>query len=109
VAVVIHQESSRVFSSRHAGGRRTNFWVREERRLVNHYYFYLRDPEYGEGFVRRSSYAPFQARICLNARGYLAAQLRRHRVPFRTMDNCVVEVADPAILAEIASLRCPAR
>jgi DNA-binding transcriptional ArsR family regulator len=102
VAVVVHQESARVFTSRHAGGRRTNFWVREERRLVNHYYFYLRDREYGDGFVRISSYAPFQMRIWLNAHGYLAAQLRRRRVPFRTVDNCVVEVADPAVLATIA-------
>jgi hypothetical protein len=92
---VVHQESARVFTSRHAGGRRTNFWVREERRLVNHYYFYLRDREYGDGFVRISSYAPFQTRIWLNGHGYLAAQLRRRRVAFRTLDNCVVEVADP--------------
>jgi hypothetical protein len=103
VAVVVHQESARVFASRHAGGRRTNFWVREERRLVNHYYFYLRDREYGDGFVRISSYAPFQTRIWLNAHGYLAAQLRRRRIAFRTLDNCVVEVANPAGLAEIAA------
>jgi hypothetical protein len=102
VAVVVHQESARVFTSRHAGGRRTHFWVREERRLVNHYYFYLRDREYGDGFVRISSYAPFQTRIWLNAHGYLAAQLRQRRVAFRTLDNCVVEVADPAALSEIA-------
>jgi hypothetical protein len=102
VAVVVHQESARVFTSRHAGGRRTNFWVHEERRLVNHYYFYLRDRAYGDGFVRISSYAPFQTRIWLNAHGYLAAQLRRRRLGFRTLDNCVVEVAKPAVLAEIA-------
>jgi hypothetical protein len=102
VAVVVHQESARVFTSRHAGGRRTNFWVQEERRLVNHYYFYLRDQEYGDGFVRISSYAPFPTRIWLNAHGYLAAQLRRRRVAFRTLDNCLVEVADPATLAAMA-------
>lgn len=102
VAVVVHQESARVFTSRHAGGRRTNFWVREERRLVNHYYFYLRDREYGDGFVRVSSYAPFQTRIWLNAHGYLAAQLRRRRIGFRTLDNCIVEVGDPVALATIA-------
>jgi hypothetical protein len=102
VAVVAHQESARIFTSRHAGGRRTNFWVHEERRLVNHYYFYLRDREYGDGFVRISSYPPFSARIWLNAHGYLAAQLRRHRLAFRTLDNCVVDVADPAVLAKIA-------
>jgi len=102
VAIVAHQESARVFTSRHAGGRRTNFWVREERRLVNHYYFYLRDREYGDGFVRISSYAPFQTRIWLNAHGYLTAQLRRRRIAFRPADNCVVDVADPAALATIA-------
>jgi len=90
VAVVVHQELARVFSSRHAGGRRTNLWVREESRPVNHYYFYLRDREYGAGFVRVCSYAPFQTRIWLNAHGYLTAQLRRRRVHFRAMDNCVV-------------------
>jgi hypothetical protein len=103
VAIVVHQESARVFASHHAGGRRTNFRIREERRLVNHYYFYLRDREYGDGFVRISSYPPFQTRIWLNAHGYLAAQLQRRGIPFLTADNCVVSVADPATLQRIAA------
>ena len=37
-----------------------------------------------------------------NAHGYLAAQLRRHRIAFRAMDNCIVEVADPAVLQRFA-------
>jgi len=103
VAIVVHQESARVFAGHHAGGRRTHFRVREERRLVNHYYFYLRDREYGDGFVRISSYLPFQTRIWLNAHGYLAAQLQRRGIPFLTADNCVVSVADPATLQRIAA------
>jgi hypothetical protein len=103
VAIVIHQESARVFASHHAGGRRTHFRVQEERRLVNHYYFYLRDREYGEGFVRISSYVPFQTRIWLNAHGYLAAQLQRRGIPFLTADNCIVSVADPVALQRIAA------
>jgi DNA-binding transcriptional ArsR family regulator len=103
VAIVVHQESARVFASYHAGGRRTNFRIREERRLVNHYYFYVRDRDYGDGFVRISSYPPFQTRIWLNAHGYLAAQLRRRRLAFQTLDNCIVAVADPAALAAIAA------
>jgi hypothetical protein len=103
VAIVVHQESARVFASHHAGGRRSHFRVREERRLVNHYYFYLRDREYGEGFVRISSYLPFQTRIWLNAHGYLAAQLQRRGIPFLTADNCIVSVADPTTLQRIAA------
>jgi len=102
VAIVVHQESARVFASTHAGGRATNYRVKEDRRLVNHYYFYLRDKDYGEGFVRRSSYPPFQTRIWMNAHGHLAAQLRRRRIDFRTDENCIVEVADPAVLQNIA-------
>jgi hypothetical protein len=103
VAIVVHQESARVFASHHAGGRRTNFRVREERRLVNHYYFYLRDREYGDGFVRICSYPPFATRIWLNGHGYLAAQLRQQRIRHRMRDNCLVEVADPAAVAAITA------
>lgn len=70
IAIVVHQESARVFASYHAGGRPTNFGVQEERRLVTHYSFYLRDREDGDGFVRISSYPPFQTRSWLNAHGY---------------------------------------
>jgi hypothetical protein len=102
VAIVVHQESARVFAGYHAGGRASHFRVKEDRRLVNHYYFYLRDREYGEGFVRISAYLPFQTRIWLNAHGYLAARLRRRQIAVQTLDNCVVEVADPSALAQTA-------
>lgn len=102
VALVVHQESARVFASTHRGGRPTNFAVKEDRRLVNHYYFYLRDRDYGDGFVRISSYPPFQTRIWMNAHGYLAAQLRRRRLAFQTADNCVTQVSNPTVLQEIA-------
>jgi hypothetical protein len=102
VAIVVHQESSRVFASYHAGGRATNYRVKEDRRLVNHYYFYFRDRAYGDGFVRISSYPPFQTRIWMNAHGYLAAQLRRRRVAFRADENCIVEVSKPSVLQEVA-------
>lgn len=108
VAIIVHQESARVFTSHHAGGRPTNFRVHEDRRLVNHYYFYLRDREYGEGFVRISSYLPFQTRIWLNAHGYLAAQLRRQGIAHETADNCVVAVTDPSALQQ-AAVRFDAR
>ena len=102
VAIVVHQESARVFCSTHGGGRATNFRVKEDRRLVNHYYFYFRDRDYGDGFVRISSYPPFQTRIWMNAHGYLAAELRRRRKVFRTDQNCVVEVADPTALQAVS-------
>jgi hypothetical protein len=107
VAIVVHQESARVFASYHAGGRPTNFRVKEDRRLINHYYFYLRDRDVGDGFVRISSYPPFQMRVWWNAHGYLTAYLRRHKIAFRTADNCIIEVADPAALQRAADQVTP--
>jgi len=103
IAIVVHQESARVFASYHAGVRATNFRVKEDRRLVNHYYFYLRDLQYGDGFVRISSYPPFQTRIWMNAHGYIAARLRRQGIGFRADENCIVEVEDPGALQKIAN------
>jgi hypothetical protein len=102
VGIISHQESSRAFVSTHLGGRATNFGVKEDRRLVNHYYFYLRDERYGEGFVRISSYPPFQTRIWLNGHGFIAGELARRGVAFQTADNCFVAVADAKVLAEIS-------
>jgi hypothetical protein len=102
VAIVVHQEMARCFASTHLGGRATNFAVKEDRRLVNHYYFYLRDRQYGEGFVRISSYPPFQTRIWMNAHGYIEAQLRRRRVGYRADGNCIVEASKPLVVQESA-------
>src|SRR5205814_1680622 len=82
VAILTNMEIARVFCSRQAGP--AYFRVAEERRLVNHYYFYFRDPQYGDGFVRISSYPPFQTRIWMNAHGWLAAQLQQRGITFRT-------------------------
>jgi hypothetical protein len=37
-----------------------------------------------------------------NAHGYLAAELRRHGIAFRTADNCIIDVADSAALQRFA-------
>jgi hypothetical protein len=102
VGIVAHQERARVFCSTHAGGRATNFRVREDRRMVKHYYFYIRDPQYGEGFVRICTYPPFGTRIWLNGHGYLAARLKERGIAAEFDGNCVVSCADPKALQKAA-------
>ena len=46
-------------------------------------------------------------RLWWNAHGYLAAHLRRQRIAFRAVDNCIVEVADPAALQGFADRVTP--
>lgn len=102
IGVVVHQERARVFCSSHAGGRATHFRVKEDRRFVNHYYFYIRDPECGEGFVRVCTYPPFATRIWLNGHGFVAASLAKQKIATELDDNCVVSCADPAALQTAA-------
>jgi hypothetical protein len=102
VGIVVHQERARVFCSTHGGGRATNFRVKEDRRLVNHYYFYIRDPKFGEGFVRLCTYPPFATRIWFNGHGYLASHLAEQGIAVEFDGNCVVGCADPAALQKAA-------
>lgn len=102
VGIVVHQERARVFCSTHGGGRATNFRVKEDRRMVNHYYFYIRDPKFGEGFVRICTYPPFATRIWFNGHGYLASRLAEQGIAVEFDGNCVVGCADPAALQKAA-------
>jgi hypothetical protein len=102
VGIIAHQEKARVFCSSHGGGRATNFRVKEDRRMVKHFYFYIRDPQYGDGFVRICTYPPFGTRIWLNGHGYLAARLKEQGIATEFDDNCVVHCADPAALQKAA-------
>jgi len=102
IVILKHQEQARVFASEHRGGRDTNFWVKQDFRVVNHYYFYFRDPEYGSGFVRICSYPPFSARIWVNAHGYIKRQLEAQNISFRADQNCFLETDDPKALQQAA-------
>jgi hypothetical protein len=94
VAIVVHQESARAFSSYHwAGHKKSAFTVKRATRVVNHYYFYLRDRDFGAAFIRICSYLPFPLRVWVNAHDWIAARLRAAGIPFRMDENCFLDVA----------------
>jgi len=65
------------------------------RRRINHYYFFIKDPEFGVGnSIRISSYAPFPVTVCFNGHNFVAQQLTKKKVSFQTRDNLFVEVGD---------------
>jgi hypothetical protein len=77
-------------------------------RLVNLYYFYLRDPHCGRLFLRLCPYFPFNAQLCLNGHEYLAQQLRRLGIGFRQDDNALLDCDDPQRLQQLADAFGPA-
>jgi hypothetical protein len=48
--------------------------------MVNQYYFYLVDEEFGPAFIKFSSYFPYTGRVCLNGHEYVKRHLTREGI-----------------------------
>jgi hypothetical protein len=66
--------------------------------MVNHYYFYCVDRDFGPFFIKFCSYFPYNAKLCLNGHEYLKRQLAHQGIAFEALDNGVLSCADPARL-----------
>ena len=75
---------------------------------VNHYYIYFIDPEWGPGFLKVCSYAPYTMKLCLNGHEWAKRQLRARAIAFEALDNGFRGCADPAALREICAQLAPA-
>ena len=49
---------------RNTGG--TYPWLVESTAMINHYYFYCVDEEFGPFFLKFYSYFPYNAKLCIN-------------------------------------------
>ena len=70
--------------------------------MVNHYYFYLVDDDFGPVFVKFGSYFPYTARLCVNGHEYVKRQLAKRGVAFEALDNGILSCADPALAQRLA-------
>jgi len=70
--------------------------------MVNHYYFYCVDKDFGPFFIKFCSYFPYTGRICLNGNEYLKRQLENKGIAFESLDNGLESCADPKKAQQIA-------
>jgi hypothetical protein len=68
---------------------------------VNHYYFYVLDPDWGPGFIKFSSYAPFEVRVCINGHEWAKRQLEHEGIRFEALDNGFLSCDNPERLQAI--------
>jgi hypothetical protein len=73
-------------------------YTRDKPVYVNHYYVYLDDAEFGPGFIKVCSYAPWGLKVCLNGHEWAKRQLERRGVAFESLDNGFLSCADPEAL-----------
>jgi hypothetical protein len=76
-------------------------WVVDSTAMVNHYYFYCVDEDFGPFFLKFCSYFPYNAKLCINGNEYAKCQLRRRGIAFEALDNGVLSCAEPKALQRI--------
>jgi hypothetical protein len=60
--------------------QRAYAWIVKATALVNHYYFYCVDENFGSLFLKFCSYFPYNAKLCLNGHEYVKRQLEREGI-----------------------------
>ena len=91
----------RTETRRNADGARYP-WIVQSTALVNQYYFYAIDSDFGPFFLKFCSYFPYNAKLCINGHEYLKRQLAKEGIPFEPLDNGILSCADPARMQAIA-------
>ncbi|MGB6457701.1 MAG: hypothetical protein WBH47_24775 [Streptosporangiaceae bacterium] len=97
------QEKTALFRTekrRHADGQ-SYPWIVKATGLVNHFYVYCVDADFGPFFLKFCSYFPCNARLCVNGNHWAQRQAARAGIAFEPLDNAFAAVSDPAALQAI--------
>ena len=73
----------------------TYAWLVAATAMVNQYYFYAVDRDFGPFFLKFSSYFPYGAKLCINGHEYLKRQLARRGIAFEPLDNGILGCENP--------------
>ena len=76
-------------------------WLVPSTAMVNHYYFYCLDRDFGPFFLKFSSYFPYNAKLCLNGHERAKRLLSQEGIPFEPLDNGILSCGNPERLQAI--------
>jgi hypothetical protein len=99
------QEKCTVYRTEHRRNPRTGksyAWIVKSTALVNHYYFYCVDRDFGPFFLKFCSYFPYNAKLCLNGHEYVKCQLEQQGIAYQALDNGILSCQDPRRLQALA-------
>ena len=77
--------------------------------LVNQFYFYCVDADFGPFFLKFCSYFPYNAKLCINGNEWAKRQAAKAGIGFTALDNGFAAVDDPAALQAICDRLGPTR
>ncbi|MFM9915353.1 MAG: hypothetical protein ACKVOX_06070 [Rhizobacter sp.] len=97
------QEKASVFrTEKRRDARGVYPWIIRSTAMVNHYYVYLVDKDFGPLFIKFCSYFPYPAKLCLNGHEWLKRQLTQRKIPFDPLDNGIRSSDEPTRVQRIA-------
>ena len=77
-------------------------WLVKSTAMVNQYYCYGIDADFGPFFLKFSSYFPYTAKLCINGHEYVKRQLAQEGIAFEALDNGIRSCAKPQRMQQIA-------
>ena len=77
--------------------------------LVNHYYFYCVDKDFGPFFVKFCSYFPYNGKCCLKGNEGAKRQAEAAGIAFEPLDNGFLSCEDPKGLNRLCGRLGPAK
>lgn len=84
-------------------------WIAAETGVVNQYYCYCVDEDFGPFFIKFCSYFPFNAKLCINGNEWAKRQAARAGIGFESLDNGFAAVDDVPALQAICHALGPAQ
>src|SRR6266436_5217333 len=76
-------------------------WLQRSTAIVNHYYIYAIDHDFGPFFLKFCSYFPYNAKLCLNGHEWAKRQLAHRGIAFEPLDNGFLSCTKPRRLQQI--------
>src|SRR6202140_376038 len=92
------QEKTPVFRTERRRNEKTGGtypWLVRSTAMVNHFYVYIVDRDFGPFFLKFCTYFPYNAKLCLNGHEYVKRQLDQKGIGAQALDNGILSCDDP--------------
>jgi hypothetical protein len=92
------QEKTPVFRTERRRNEKTGAtypWLVRSSAMVNHFYVYCMDRDFGPFFLKFCTYFPYNAKLCLNGHEYVKQQLSNRGLAYEALDNGILSCDDP--------------
>jgi len=76
-------------------------WIVRSTGVINQFYFYCVDADFGPFFLKFSSYFPYTAKLCINGNEWAKRQATRAGIDHTALEGGFASCADPAALQAI--------